>query len=106
MSRRLTSFARGVLSVFDLFGVLRRSAIEGAHRQNSFRWPGEVCKRCQRRNTVGFHVPEELWRAIVKGRWSLLCLTCFDEVAEAEKVEYDIPQRDLYPVSWSAWKRP
>lgn len=68
-------------------------------------WPGEICKRCLRRNVVGFDVPDTLWESVAKGRWTLLCPGCFDEVAEEEGVAYDIRQADLYPVSWSGWKR-
>lgn len=68
-------------------------------------WRGEICKRCRRRNVVGFHVVDALWHGVVKDRWTLLCPGCFDEVAEVEGVPYDIAQEDLYPVSWSAWAR-
>lgn len=51
-------------------------------------WRGEICKRCGRRNCVGFDLSEETWNAVVHGRWNVLCTTCFDEEAEAAGVEY------------------
>jgi hypothetical protein len=64
-------------------------------------WPGEICKRCGRRNCVGFALPEETWKAVVRGRWNVLCTTCFDEEAEAAGVEYRFGE--VWPVSWSWW---
>ena len=64
-------------------------------------WRGEVCKRCGRRNCVGFAVPDETWAAVVRGRWNVLCTTCFDEEAEAAGVEYRFG--DVAAISWSMW---
>lgn len=66
------------------------------------RWPGEVCKRCHRRNVIGFVVPDETWQTVVKNRWNVLCPTCFDEEAEACGIAYTLSE--VYPVSWSMWE--
>jgi hypothetical protein len=49
-------------------------------------WPGEWCKRCNRRNCVGFGVTDEVWSRVTQGRWDVLCTTCFDEVAQERGV--------------------
>lgn len=64
-------------------------------------WRGEVCKRCRRRNVVGFVVPDATWAEVTQGRWNILCPTCFDEVAEERGVAYTL--RELSPVSWWDW---
>lgn len=64
-------------------------------------WPGEVCKRCCRRNVIGFNLPDEVWQAVVRDRWNVLCPTCFDEEAQLAGVRYSFS--DIYPVSWSEW---
>jgi len=68
------------------------------------RWPGEVCKRCGRRNTVGFVVNDVLWSKVVGDPDTIRCLICFDEEAQKRGVRYtgsDIIE--MYPVSWSDW---
>lgn len=70
------------------------------HGQQVGSWRGEVCKRCLRRNTVGFHVPEEVWAAVSRGRWNILCLSCFDEEAEAASVRYELGE--VWPVTWAS----
>jgi len=67
-------------------------------------WPGEVCKRCGRRNCVGFIVPDETWARVSQGRWNVLCTTCFDEEAQAAGVRYCLEQWEVYPVTWSDWE--
>lgn len=65
-------------------------------------WRGEVCRRCQRRNPIGFSVSEDVWQRVVRGRWAVLCPTCFDEEAEAGGVAYRLDE--VWPVSWADWK--
>lgn len=64
-------------------------------------WKGEICKRCYRRNCVGFNVGEEIWRAVVQDRFNLVCTTCFDELAEEAGVEYSFGE--VFAISWSDW---
>jgi hypothetical protein len=65
-------------------------------------WHGEVCKRCGRRNCVGFEVCDRVWETVTRGRWNVLCTTCFDEEAETAGVPYTFGA--VYTVSWSAWQ--
>jgi hypothetical protein len=65
-------------------------------------WGGERCKKCRRRNVVGFLVPDRVWKKVVKGRWNILCPTCFDELAEEEGVRYEFT--GIWPVTWSDWE--
>jgi hypothetical protein len=64
-------------------------------------WSGELCKRCGRRNCVGFQVSDSIWSAVVRGRWNVLCTACFDEEAELVNVTYCFDA--VWPVSWSMW---
>lgn len=67
-------------------------------------WPGEWCKRCKRRNVVGFVVDDEKWAAVVVSRgnkWGVLCPVCFDEEAFSAGVAYEF--KALFPVTWSQW---
>ena len=65
------------------------------------KWHGEVCKRCERRNCVGFDVADDVWSAVVRDRWNVVCTTCFDEEAEAAGIEYGFLR--VHPVTWSQW---
>lgn len=65
-------------------------------------WQGEVCKRCGRRNCIGFEVTSETWQRVVRGEFNVLCTTCFDELAEARGVAYSF--QSVWPVSWSQWQ--
>lgn len=67
-------------------------------------WDGEVCDRCHRRNVVGFNVPDDVWAEITSSteEYQVLCVTCFDEVAEYLGVPYNLTA--IWPVSWSDWR--
>lgn len=65
-------------------------------------WKGEVCKRCLRRNCVGFSVSNEIWSQVVGDRYTLLCTSCFDELAEEGQITYQFGE--VWPVSWSDWQ--
>ena len=69
--------------------------------QEAKMWQGEVCKKCHRRNVVGFHVTDEVWEKVAGGSWNVLCPTCFDELAEWVQVPYQFT--GVWPVSWSDW---
>lgn len=64
-------------------------------------WTGEVCKRCDRRNVIGFTVSDDIWGAVSRGRWNILCPACFDEEAQYLGVSYRFV--GVYPVSWCDW---
>lgn len=51
-------------------------------------WPGEWCKRCDRRNVAAWSVLNAVWDAVVRDRWNVLCPTCFDEEAQIAGVSY------------------
>lgn len=63
--------------------------------------PGETCKRCLRRNVIGFRVENSVWERVSQGRWGILCPTCFDEEAELLGVAYVF--LEVFPVTWSMW---
>lgn len=65
-------------------------------------WDGEWCKRCNRRNVLGFNVDDWVWLDVVKKQYSILCITCFDELAEDQQVKYKYT--NVYPVTWSDWQ--
>jgi hypothetical protein len=58
------------------------------------------CARCKRRNVVSYHVPEEIKRLVLLGRWQTgVCPSCFDELAEQGRIRYSF--EDVSAVSWS-----
>lgn len=63
-------------------------------------WVGEWCQICDRRNNVGFSVPDSVWEAVI-GEEIVVCPTCFDEVAEIKGVPYNFV--GIWPVTWSDW---
>lgn len=63
-------------------------------------YPGEWCKRCDRRVAIGFSVADVVWDAVV-GRDCVVCAPCFDEAAERAGVRYRFLA--TWPVSWSDW---
>ena len=110
---RLAFFTAGALAVGLLTGCardlrgtlleLRRTWFAGNPApEEGTAWEGEICKRCLRRSCLGYEVPDETWGAVA-GPYSILCLTCFDELAELAGVRYRIG--NAWPVSWSMWKR-
>ncbi len=81
-----------------MFDAYAKRAPESAERDG---WPGEWCKRCQRRNNVAWSVSDELWTRVVAGRWNVVCPTCFDEEAQRASMPYSFGDSML--VSWSDW---
>ena len=60
----------------------------------------ELCKLCYHINTVGFSVPDEIWRDVVPENLqeSVVCLSCFARLADEQMVEWD-REIEFYPVS-------
>lgn len=60
----------------------------------------ERCLMCQRISSVGFHVPDEVWRACVhpSRQNDVLCLCCFISMADEKLVPWD-KHIAFYPVS-------
>lgn len=66
---------------------------------NMKRWEGEVCKRCGRRNPLGFNVRDIDWASVVGNPGTVWCLTCFDEEADRKDVRYQVIG-DTFPIAW------
>jgi len=62
--------------------------------------PREICKLCYHINRVGFHVPDDVWAAVVPEhvRTRVVCLSCFSRLADEKMIAWD---RDIqfFPVS-------
>jgi hypothetical protein len=51
------------------------------------------CARCKRRNVVSYHVPEDIKRLVLLGRWKTgVCASCFDELAEQGGIRYSVEE--------------
>lgn len=77
-------------------------ALEDGKDGSGLPWRYERCKssRCLgRRVTVGFQVSDEAWEAVTGGSERVLCLSCFDEMAQRKGIEYEV--LGLHPVTWS-----
>ena len=82
-----------------MFQTLIGKMIDTQKEQAS--WPGEICKRCLRRNVIGFDITDDVWEAVVRNRWNVLCSSCFDEEAQLSAIPYKFS--NTYPVTWSMW---
>lgn len=60
----------------------------------------EICSLCHRVNRVGFHVPNNVWQAVVhkSNQNSIVCLECFSHRADEKYIEWD-KDIQLFPVS-------
>jgi hypothetical protein len=60
----------------------------------------ERCAVCHKISSVGFHVPNELWLAVVHPQFnnSILCLNCFISYADEKQAKWDRVIK-FYPVS-------
>lgn len=64
-------------------------------------WPLERCGSvvCRgRRIVVGYRVSDEAWDAVMDGKETCVCLTCFDEEAQRRRVQYEV--LDVHTVTW------
>jgi hypothetical protein len=66
-------------------------------------YPGEWCQRCNRAVVVGFNVPDEIWNAIIKDKFNVVCLLCFDELSEGTGIEWE-ENIEFFPVSRASWE--
>lgn len=50
----------------------------------------QTCKVCGRPDKFDFHVPDEIWEAVVPPEFQrhVVCLTCFDDFAIARDIDY------------------
>jgi hypothetical protein len=60
----------------------------------------EMCGLCHRVSAVGFHVPNEVWKAVVHNSRieDIHCLNCFIERADEKLIAWD-SDISFYPVS-------
>jgi len=97
--------------VIDFFVVPTLDALEKA--RNALKtgpscgiqpaYPGvsrEICKLCYHVNSVGFHVPDEVWEATLpEALWEqIVCLPCFIRLADEKSILWD-SEIQLFPVS-------
>lgn len=66
-------------------------------------WPGERCKHpeCRRRLVVSYEVDDDVWEDVV-GEGLVICLQCFDRLAQQKGITYDVKMID--PVRWHDWE--
>jgi hypothetical protein len=62
----------------------------------------QICKG--RRVVVGFNVSDDIWEHVVGDPHTVLCLTCFDEMAQDKGVKYDLTGIFPIPASWETWE--
>ena len=57
----------------------------------------QTCKACCQRDKFNFHVPDEVWAAVVPPELvnRVVCLACFDEFARQRDVSYAMHLRTL-----------
>jgi hypothetical protein len=58
----------------------------------------QTCKACGRPDKFDFHVPDEVWAAVVPPELAnkVVCLYCFDEFAHQRQVAYASHIHTLY----------
>lgn len=58
----------------------------------------QTCKVCKRKDKFDFHVPDEIWEAIVPPifRGLVVCLECFDAFAADKNIDYARHLKVLY----------
>ena len=58
----------------------------------------QTCRLCGRPDKFNFHVPDSIWQAAVPLPFAdgVVCLFCFDALAEARCVEYGHSLEDLW----------
>lgn len=60
----------------------------------------EICADCGRVSPVGFHVPDEVWEAVLPDeyRHEVLCIMCFARRADRQYIAWD-EEITFFPVS-------
>jgi hypothetical protein len=67
-------------------------------------WPGEICKRCGRRNVLAWSVPDAVWMSVVGDPGTIWCLTCFDEEAHRFGIKYQLEPKRPAHLAWCDWE--
>jgi hypothetical protein len=54
------------------------------------RSPRQTCKVCGHADHFNYHVPDDVWEAVVPAQYQnrVVCLTCFDDFAATRRVDY------------------
>lgn len=72
----------------------------------------QSCKCCNVVDGFDWHVPDEIWAAVVPEQYRnlALCLACFDDFAQAQGIDYreDLQRHPLYfaGVEWCMeWRK-
>lgn len=89
-----TTFAKG----FEEHHIAEAKFILSGFGTELSGWDGEVCKKCFRRNCVGFQVEDRVWQDVTEGKWNVICTTCFDEEAQKKGIPY--VYLATYPMTW------
>jgi hypothetical protein len=71
---------------------------------NFYEWSPELsfqhqtCKACGNRDKFDFHVPDEIWKAVVPAHLQnrVVCLPCFDDFAHLRGINYAASVSALY----------
>lgn len=69
----------------------------------------QTCARCGAVDGMNFQVPDYIWHAVAFPEWtnndfdSVLCLACFDQLAERKQVRYAEHLHNVLFVSWECF---
>jgi hypothetical protein len=65
--------------------------ILGGHRR-------QTCRVCRYRDKFDFHVSDDVWQKVVPGKYQngVVCLSCFDEFARKQNIDYSDSVEVLY----------
>lgn len=81
--------------------LCKSGSIPGGGSKTSTEWPGERCDCCGKRVVAGFTVEDDVWGTVARD-YRILCLSCFDLLAQKRSVRYTII--GVYPVTWCMWE--
>jgi len=83
--------------------IFNKKALREGFDGTGLSYRGERCGSdwCRgKRVGVGFNAPNELWGA-VNPSCNVLCFSCFDALAQAKGIAYEVKDLEFYPVSWN-----
>lgn len=90
-------------SLKQAISSLKISRLEDGEDHRGHDWPFERCKSdfCEgRRNLIGFDVPDKIWSKVVPKDLNVVCLTCFDEMAQEKGISYRNELETFPLVTW------
>ena len=58
----------------------------------------QTCKKCGRPDKFDFHVPNDIWEAVVGIEYKnkVVCLSCFDDIANTKGIKYSDSLQVVY----------